>query len=32
MILFPAIDLFEGRVVRLKQGVFDSQTHYGHKQ
>ena len=31
MILFPAIDLFEGRVVRLKQGEFDSQTHYGHK-
>ena len=31
MILFPAIDLFEGRVVRLKQGDFDSQTHYGHK-
>ena len=31
MILFPAIDLFEGRVVRLKQGDFSSQTHYGHK-
>lgn len=31
MILFPAIDLFEGRVVRLKQGDFASQTQYGDK-
>ena len=28
MILFPAIDLFEGRVVRLKQGDYAQETRY----
>ena len=27
--LFPAIDLREGRVVRLTQGKYDQQTTYG---
>lgn len=27
--LYPAIDLLGGRVVRLQQGDYDQQTHYG---
>ncbi len=27
--LYPAIDLLGGRVVRLRQGDYDDQTHYG---
>jgi phosphoribosylformimino-5-aminoimidazole carboxamide ribotide isomerase len=27
--LYPAIDLLAGRVVRLQQGDYDQQTHYG---
>ncbi len=29
-VLFPAIDLRGGRVVRLRQGDFDRETTYGH--
>ena len=29
MILYPAIDVLDGRVVRLKQGDFDAVTDYG---
>jgi len=29
MILYPAIDLLEGRVVRLHKGAFDAVTDYG---
>lgn len=29
MILYPAIDLYEGRVVRLRQGDYDRLTAYG---
>ena len=29
MILFPAIDLYAGKVVRLTQGAFDEKTVYG---
>jgi phosphoribosylformimino-5-aminoimidazole carboxamide ribotide isomerase len=28
MIIYPAMDLIDGRVVRLKQGRFDDATHY----
>jgi phosphoribosylformimino-5-aminoimidazole carboxamide ribotide isomerase len=28
MIIYPAMDLINGRVVRLKQGRFDDVTHY----
>ena len=30
MIIYPAIDLKEGKVVRLKQGLFDQVTEYSH--
>lgn len=30
MILFPAIDIQQGKVVRLKQGKFDQVTEYSH--
>ena len=30
MILFPAIDLFEGKAVRLRQGRYDDMTVYDH--
>jgi phosphoribosylformimino-5-aminoimidazole carboxamide ribotide isomerase len=29
MIIYPAIDLIEGAVVRLHKGDFDQLTHYG---
>ena len=29
MILYPAIDLLDGRVVRLHKGAFDAVTDYG---
>ena len=29
MILYPAIDLLDGRVVRLLKGEFDAVTDYG---
>lgn len=29
MILYPAIDLYEGRIVRLRQGDYDRLTAYG---
>lgn len=29
MIIYPAMDLMGGRIVRLKQGRFDDQTTYG---
>jgi phosphoribosylformimino-5-aminoimidazole carboxamide ribotide isomerase len=29
MILYPAIDLMDGRVVRLHKGAFDAKTDYG---
>ena len=28
MKIFPAMDLWEGRVVRLRQGQFDQKTKY----
>src|SRR5271168_891320 len=28
LIIFPAIDLMDGKVVRLKQGQFDKKTDY----
>jgi phosphoribosylformimino-5-aminoimidazole carboxamide ribotide isomerase len=28
MIIYPAMDLIDGRIVRLKQGRFDDVTHY----
>ena len=28
MILYPAIDLLDGRVVRLRQGAFNAVTEY----
>ena len=30
MILFPAIDLRQGRCVRLRQGRADQETVYSH--
>lgn len=30
MIIFPAIDIQQGKVVRLKQGKFDQATEYSH--
>ncbi len=30
MILYPAIDLFEGKAVRLRQGRYDDMTIYDH--
>jgi len=30
MIIFPAIDIQQGKVVRLKQGKFDQVTEYSH--
>lgn len=30
MMLIPALDLIGGQVVRLAQGDYDRQTHYGH--
>ena len=30
MHLYPAIDLFEGKVVRLRQGDFSQQTIYSN--
>ena len=29
MILYPAIDVLGGRVVRLRQGEYDDSTVYG---
>ena len=29
MILYPAIDVFGGKVVRLRQGEYDDSTVYG---
>jgi len=29
MILYPAIDVFGGKVVRLRQGEYDDSTEYG---
>ena len=29
MIIYPAIDLIDGAVVRLHKGDFDQLTHYG---
>ena len=29
MIIFPAIDIIKGKVVRLLQGEFDKVTEYG---
>ena len=28
MILYPAIDLYKGKIVRLKQGDFNQRTDY----
>jgi len=28
--LYPAIDLLDGKVVRLQQGDYDNETHYGY--
>ena len=28
MILYPAMDLIEGKIVRLRQGRFDEVTYY----
>ncbi|MDO8580169.1 MAG: 1-(5-phosphoribosyl)-5-[(5-phosphoribosylamino)methylideneamino]imidazole-4-carboxamide isomerase [Candidatus Omnitrophota bacterium] len=30
MIIFPAIDIKDGKVVRLLQGKFEAMTHYGN--
>ncbi len=30
MLLYPAIDICQGRVVRLKQGLFTAETVYSH--
>ena len=29
MILFPAVDIRDGHAVRLTQGDYDRETHYG---